>query len=82
VRNPLKRLVFEPEHEQPRETPGQFLEKECPPHVEKWEADRLVDRESYVAARKYGPYIDRCLRAVVDGELTAVQASTAKWCRP
>ena len=24
-------------------------------------------------------YIDRCLRAVVDGELTAVQASKAKW---
>jgi alkylation response protein AidB-like acyl-CoA dehydrogenase len=24
-------------------------------------------------------YVDRCLRAVVDGELTAVQASKAKW---
>jgi alkylation response protein AidB-like acyl-CoA dehydrogenase len=24
-------------------------------------------------------YIDRCLRAVVEGELTAVQASKAKW---
>ncbi|MCW2513901.1 MAG: acyl-CoA dehydrogenase, partial [Mycobacterium sp.] len=24
-------------------------------------------------------YIDRCLQAVVDGELTAVQASKAKW---
>src|SRR4051812_50225093 len=50
----MKRLVFEPEHEQLRETARQFLEKECAPHVEKWESDRLVDRESYVAAGKYG----------------------------
>jgi len=50
----MKRLVFEPEHEQLRETARQFLEKECAPHVEKWENERLVDRESYVAAGKYG----------------------------
>jgi alkylation response protein AidB-like acyl-CoA dehydrogenase len=50
----VKRLVFESEHEQLRETARQFLEKECAPHVEKWESERLVDRESYVAAGKYG----------------------------
>ncbi len=50
----MKRLVFESEHEQLRETARQFLEKECAPHVEKWESERLVDRESYVAAGKYG----------------------------
>ena len=50
----MKRLVFEAEHEQLRETARQFLEKECAPHVEKWESERLVDRESYVAAGKYG----------------------------
>src|ERR1700755_543587 len=50
----MKRLVFEPEHEQLRETARQFLEKECAPNVEKWERERLVDRESYVAAGKYG----------------------------
>src|ERR1700754_3420141 len=50
----MKRLVFEPEHEQLRETARQFLEKECAPHAEKWESERLVDRESYVAAGKYG----------------------------
>ncbi len=50
----MKRLVFEPEHEQLRETARQFLEKECAPNVEKWENERLVDRESYVAAGKYG----------------------------
>ena len=50
----MKRLVFEPEHEQLRETARQFLEKECAPNAEKWESERLVDRESYVAAGKYG----------------------------
>ena len=50
----MKRLVFEPEHEQLRETARQFLEKECAPNVEKWESERLVDREAYVAAGKYG----------------------------
>jgi alkylation response protein AidB-like acyl-CoA dehydrogenase len=50
----MKRLVFEAEHEQLRETARQFLEKECAPHVEKWESERLVDRGSYVTAGKYG----------------------------
>src|SRR6476619_4849449 len=53
-RRDVKRLVFEPEHEQLRETARQFIEKECAPNVEKWESERLVDRESYVAAGKYG----------------------------
>ncbi|MCV7430999.1 acyl-CoA dehydrogenase family protein [Mycolicibacterium bacteremicum] len=50
----MKRLVFETEHEQLRDTARQFLEKECLPNVEKWEANRLVDREAYVAAGNYG----------------------------
>ncbi|WP_237572156.1 acyl-CoA dehydrogenase family protein [Mycolicibacterium lacusdiani] len=50
----MKRLVFEEEHEQLRQTARQFLEKECAPYAEKWESERLVDRESYVAAGKYG----------------------------
>ncbi|KAA0113100.1 acyl-CoA dehydrogenase family protein [Mycolicibacterium sp. P9-22] len=50
----MKRLVFETEHEQLRDTAKQFLEKECLPNVEKWEANRLVDREAYVAAGNYG----------------------------
>ena len=50
----MKRLVFEEEHEQLRATARQFIEKECAPHAEKWESERLVDRESYVAAGKYG----------------------------
>ena len=50
----MKRLVFEPEHEQLRETTRQFLEKECAPNVEKWESQRLVDREAFVAAGSTG----------------------------
>ncbi|MGV0796982.1 acyl-CoA dehydrogenase family protein, partial [Mycolicibacterium elephantis] len=50
----MKRLVFEPEHEQLRETARQFLEKECAPYTEQWEKDRLVAREAYAAAGKYG----------------------------
>ncbi|TPG35951.1 acyl-CoA dehydrogenase family protein [Mycolicibacterium hodleri] len=50
----MKRLIFEEEHEQLRETARQFLEKECAPYAEKWESDRIVDRDAYVAAGKYG----------------------------
>jgi alkylation response protein AidB-like acyl-CoA dehydrogenase len=50
----VKRLVFEEEHEQLRATARQFLEKECAPYAEKWDAERLVDRDAYVAAGKYG----------------------------
>jgi alkylation response protein AidB-like acyl-CoA dehydrogenase len=50
----MKRLIFEEEHEQLRATARQFLEKECAPHAEKWDSDRIVDRDAYVAAGKYG----------------------------
>ncbi len=48
----MKRLVFETEHEQLRTTAKQFLEKECLPNVEKWEANRLVDRRSLCGSRQ------------------------------
>jgi alkylation response protein AidB-like acyl-CoA dehydrogenase len=50
----MKRLVFEAEHEQLRETARQFLEREVAPYAEKWERERIVDRSAYVAAAKYG----------------------------
>jgi alkylation response protein AidB-like acyl-CoA dehydrogenase len=50
----MKRLIFQEEHEQLRATARQFLEKECAPYAEKWESERIVDREAYVAAGKYG----------------------------
>jgi long-chain-acyl-CoA dehydrogenase len=50
----VKRVVFEPEHEQLRETTRQFIEREVAPNAEKWERERIVDRSAYVAAGKYG----------------------------
>ena len=50
----MKRLVFEPEHEQLRETTREYVEREIAPHAEKWERERIVDRSAYVAAGKYG----------------------------
>jgi len=50
----MKRLIFQEEHEQLRATARQFLEKECAPYAEKWESERIVDRDAYVAAGKYG----------------------------
>lgn len=50
----MKRLIFADEHEQLRATARQFLEKECAPYAEKWDSERIVDRDAYVAAGKYG----------------------------
>ncbi|OBK66264.1 acyl-CoA dehydrogenase [Mycobacterium colombiense] len=50
----MKRLVFEPEHEQLRETTREYIEREVAPNAEKWERERIVDRSAYVAAGKYG----------------------------
>ncbi|KQY03184.1 acyl-CoA dehydrogenase [Mycobacterium sp. Root135] len=50
----MKRLIFQEEHEQLRATARQFLEKECAPYAEKWDSERIVDRDAYVAAGKYG----------------------------
>ncbi|MEX3644672.1 MULTISPECIES: acyl-CoA dehydrogenase family protein [Mycolicibacterium] len=50
----MKRLVFEPEHEQLRETTRQFVERVVAPGAEKWERERIVDRAAYLEAGKYG----------------------------
>ena len=50
----MKRLVFEPEHEQLRETTRQYIERVVAPRAEKWERERLVDRGAYMEAGKYG----------------------------
>jgi alkylation response protein AidB-like acyl-CoA dehydrogenase len=50
----MRRLVFEPEHDQLRATTRQYLEREVAPHVEKWERERIIDRSAYLAAGKYG----------------------------
>ena len=50
----MKRLIYDAEHEQLRETTRQYLEREVAPHAEKWERERIVDRSAYIAAGKYG----------------------------
>ena len=50
----MKRLVFESEHEQLRETTRQYIEHEVAPYARKWERERIVDRSAYLAAGKYG----------------------------
>ena len=50
----MRRLVFEPEHDQLRETTKLYIEREVAPNAEKWEQERIVDRSAYLAAGKYG----------------------------
>jgi alkylation response protein AidB-like acyl-CoA dehydrogenase len=50
----MKRLIFDEEHEQLRETTRQFIEREVAPNAERWERDRLIDRSAYIAAGRYG----------------------------
>jgi alkylation response protein AidB-like acyl-CoA dehydrogenase len=50
----LKRLIYEAEHEQLRETTKQYIERVIAPNAEKWERERIVDRSAYLAAGKYG----------------------------
>jgi alkylation response protein AidB-like acyl-CoA dehydrogenase len=50
----MKRLIYEAEHEQMRETTREFIEREVAPHADKWENQRIVDREAWLAAAKYG----------------------------
>jgi len=57
----MKRLVFEPEHEQfGGTTARQFLEKECAPHAEKWESGadrrpRILRRGRQIRADRVQP---------------------------
>ena len=50
----MKRLIYEIEHEQFRETARQYIEREVAPNAEKWQRDRIVERSAYTAAGKYG----------------------------
>ncbi|MEE4024894.1 acyl-CoA dehydrogenase family protein [Gordonia sp. PKS22-38] len=50
----MKRTIFEPEHEQLRETAREFLARECAPYVEEWTANGQVDRDAYKKAGEAG----------------------------
>lgn len=50
----MQRTLFEADHEAYRETVREFLAREIEPHYERWEEERLIDRDVYLAAGKSG----------------------------
>jgi len=50
----MKRLIFEPEHEQFRDSVRRFMEAEVAPHVERFREQGAVDRELYLKAGAAG----------------------------
>ena len=50
----MKRLIFEPEHEQFRESVIKFMASEVAPHVERFHQQGIVDRELYLKAGEQG----------------------------
>jgi alkylation response protein AidB-like acyl-CoA dehydrogenase len=50
----MRRLIFEPEHEQFRDTVRKFMQAEVAPHVERWQQEGVVDREIYLKAGAQG----------------------------
>ncbi|MBL8269129.1 acyl-CoA dehydrogenase family protein [Steroidobacter sp.] len=50
----MRRTIFEPEHEQFRESARRFFQKEIGPHGERWREQAAVDREAFVKAGEQG----------------------------
>ena len=50
----MKRLIFEPEHEQFRNTVAHFMQTEVAPRAEQWRGDGVVPREIYRKAGEAG----------------------------
>jgi acyl-CoA dehydrogenase len=50
----MKRLTFEPEHEQFRDSVVKFMQAEVGPHAERWRAQGMVDRDIYRKAGAQG----------------------------
>ena len=50
----MKRLIFEPEHEQFRDSVRKFMQAEVEPFAEKWREDGMVPRELYLKAGAQG----------------------------
>ena len=50
----MQRLIFEPEHEQFRDTVRRFFQREIAPHAARWRDQGFVDRSAYLAAGKQG----------------------------
>ncbi len=65
----MKRTIFEPEHDQFRDSVRAFLTKEAVPHTEKWEAQGSSTANS---GRWPPPRVRRLLRA---GEIRGSRAA-------
>ena len=50
----MQRHIFEPEHEQFRDTARRFFQNEIGPHGERWREQGCVDREAFLKAGKQG----------------------------
>ena len=50
----MRRTIFEPEHDQFRQTARTFYDKECAPHTEQWERDGQVSRQAWLRAGEQG----------------------------
>lgn len=50
----MQRLIFEPEHEQFRDSVRRFMQDEIEPHRDRWREAGLVDREAYEKAGAAG----------------------------
>ncbi|MCZ0997457.1 acyl-CoA dehydrogenase family protein [Streptomyces mirabilis] len=87
----MERNLYTPDHEAFRDSVRKFVEREVAPHFQKWEEQRLVDRQLWqVAARQgiiglavpeeYGGGGERDIRfrAVVMEELAAIGAASVQ----
>jgi alkylation response protein AidB-like acyl-CoA dehydrogenase len=52
----MQRTLFDEDHEAYRATVREFVAREVTPHHERWEADRWIERDVFVAAAKAGVY--------------------------
>lgn len=50
----MKRITFEPEHEQFRDSVAKFMRAEIGPHAERWREQGMVDRDAYLKAGAQG----------------------------
>lgn len=50
----MRRTIFEPEHEQFRDSVRRFMQAEVGPHADRWRKAGMVDRETYLKAGEQG----------------------------
>ena len=51
---PMRRTIFEPEHDAFRDSARRFFQKEIAPHAERWREAGFVDREAFRKAGEQG----------------------------